>query len=117
MKPLYVDHQATTPVDPSVLEAMLPFFMEDFGNSGSRTHPYGSHARDAVEAARESVAGLIGAEPRDIIFTSGATESNNIGLIGAAQFLAEKGRHIITCVTEHKSVSDRIAASNSARST
>jgi cysteine desulfurase len=104
--PVYMDHHATTPVDSRVLEAMLPYFAETFGNASSRTHEYGWRAAEAVEAARAQVAALIGADPDEIIFTSGATESNNLAIIGAAQANMRRGRHIITCVTEHRAVLD-----------
>ena len=110
MTPLYLDHQATTPLAEGVLGAMLPYFNTHFGNAGSRTHGFGKDARDACEKARFQTASLIGANPRDMIFTSGATESNNIALFGIAQFLAERGKHIITSETEHKSVLDPLAA-------
>lgn len=105
-RPVYLDYAATTPVDPRVLEKMLPWLTGHFGNPASNTHPYGWEAEEAVEAAREEVALLIGAEAREIIWTSGATESNNLALKGAAQAYAEKGRHIITVCTEHKAVLD-----------
>ncbi len=103
--PLYLDYHATTPVDRRVLEAMLPYFAEIFGNPGSTTHAYGREAAAAVERAREQVATLIGAEPREIIFTSGATEANNLAIKGAAHFHRAFGRdHIVTIATEHKCV-------------
>jgi cysteine desulfurase len=105
-KPIYLDYAATTPVDPRVVHAMLPYLYEQFGNPASRSHAYGWAAEEAVEIAREHVAALIGADPREIVWTSGATESNNLALKGAAQFHASKGKHLITLRTEHKAVLD-----------
>jgi cysteine desulfurase len=105
-RPVYLDYHATTPVDPRVLEVMLPYFSEEFGNPASRQHAYGWAAGDAVEAARAQVAALINASPKDIVFTSGASESNNLAIKGAADALRDRGDHIVTVATEHKSVLD-----------
>lgn len=104
--PIYMDHHATTPVDPRVLDKMLPYFTEVFGNAASIDHEYGAQAQQAVEKAREETANIIHASPEEIIFTSGATEADNLAILGTANQMADKGRHIITCVTEHKAVLD-----------
>ena len=104
--PIYMDYHASTPVDPRALEAMLPYFSVHFGNAASRTHAFGWKADDAVEAARRQVAALIGASAKEIIFTSGATESNNLAIKGVASALRPKGNHIVTLATEHKAVLD-----------
>ncbi len=104
--PIYMDYSATNPCDPRVVDAMIPWLREHFGNPASRSHAWGWEAEAAVEKAREQVAALIGADPREIVWTSGATESNNLALKGAAHFYKPKGRHLITVKTEHKAVLD-----------
>jgi cysteine desulfurase len=105
-KPIYLDYAATTPVDPRVVQQMVPYLYEQFGNPASRSHAYGWAAEEAVEIAREHVAALIGADPREIVWTSGATESNNLAIKGVARFHQAKGRHLVTVKTEHKAVLD-----------
>ena len=106
--PIYLDYSATTPVDPRVAEKMIPYLTEQYGNPASRSHPYGWTAEKAVENAREEVAKLVNADPREIVWTSGATESNNLAIKGAANFYSDKGKHIITVATEHKAVIDPV---------
>ncbi len=106
--PIYLDYSATTPVDPRVAAAMIPWLTEKFGNPASRSHAYGWEAEQAVEAAREQVAALVGADAKEIIWTSGATESNNLAIKGAAHFYKSKGKHVITVKTEHKAVIDPV---------
>ena len=104
--PVYLDYNATTPCDPRVAEAMMPYFTSHFGNAASRTHVYGWQAAEAVDYAREQLAKLIGSEPKELVFTSGATEAVNLAIKGVFDSYAFKGNHIITCVTEHKAVLD-----------
>jgi cysteine desulfurase len=106
--PIYLDYSATTPVDRRVAEKMIPFLTEDFGNPASRSHPFGWTAEKAVENARDEVAKLVNADPREIVWTSGATESNNLAIKGAANFYSGKGKHVITIQTEHKAVIDAV---------
>jgi cysteine desulfurase len=109
-RPAYLDFQATTPLDPRVLDEMMPFMLEKFGNPHSRTHSYGWETDKAVEAARENIARLIGANAKEIIFTSGATESNNLAIKGISRFYKDTRKHIITSQTEHKCVLDSCRA-------
>src|SRR5258708_1822797 len=104
--PVYMDNHATTRVDPRVVEAMLPFFSERFGNAGSVSHMFGDQAREAIDAARESIAHCLGAQPREIVFTSGATESDNLAIKGLAERGRRKGNHLVSVSTEHRAVLD-----------
>src|SRR5215218_4348723 len=106
--PIYLDYSATTPVDPRVAQKMIPFLTEQFGNAASRSHPFGWHAEKAVEEAREHVAALVNCDPREIAWTSGATESINLALKGAANFYKDKGKHLVTISTEHKATLDTV---------
>ena len=107
-KPIYLDYSATTPIDPRVAEKMIPFITEHFGNPASRSHSFGWTAEKAVEEAREEVAKLVNADPREIVWTSGATESNNLAIKGASHFYSTKGKHVLTIATEHKAVIDAV---------
>src|SRR5947209_7176510 len=104
--PIYMDNNATTRADPRVVEAMLPYFSERYGNAASRNHAFGWEADEAVERAREQVAGLIGASPKEIVFTSGATEADNLAVKGVAAMSRKKGNHLVTVATEHHAVLD-----------
>ncbi|MFM2121521.1 MAG: hypothetical protein RL722_2989, partial [Pseudomonadota bacterium] len=106
--PIYMDYGATTPCDPRVVDAMIPWLREHFGNPASRSHAWGWEAEEAVEKARGEIAALIGADPREIVWTSGATESNNLAIKGAANFYQSRGKHIVTVKTEHKAVLDTV---------
>ena len=108
--PIYMDNHATTRLDPRVLEAMLPYFTETYGNAGSTTHAFGHAAKEAVDAARRQIAAAIGARPEEIVFTSGATESNNLAIKGVAGKHAHRGKHVISVVTEHPAVLDPLQA-------
>src|SRR5215203_1819480 len=107
-KPIYLDYSATTPVDPRVAAKMIPYLTEQFGNPASRSHAFGWETEKAVEEAREQVAALVNCDPRELVLTSGATESINLALKGAANFYKEKGKHVITVKTEHKATLDTV---------
>jgi len=107
---VYLDYQATTPVDDKVLEEMLPYFSNNFGNAASRNHQFGWDAEKATQRAREVIASGLNAKSREIVFTSGATEANNLAILGVAKMYASKGKHLITCATEHKAVLDPMYA-------
>ena len=106
--PIFLDNHSTTPMDPRVLDAMLPYFIEKFGNAASRNHAFGWAAEEAVESARKQIAKLIKADPKEIVFTSGATESDNLAIKGVLEMYKEKGDHIITSSTEHRAVLDTV---------
>ena len=104
--PIYLDYQATTPMDPRVLDAMMPFLTDTFGNAASRSHAYGWKAEEAVDKARNQIAGLIGANPKELVFTSGSTEAINLAIKGVVEMYGSKGKHIVTSLAEHKAVLD-----------